>query len=60
MRKKILYWLPFLALGPITGPLTEGVLRNWRRGDRVLAGLYVLAIPSSLALLAACATASII
>jgi len=47
MRKKFLYWAPFLAMGPITGPLAEGVVRSWRRGDKILAGLYVLAIPSS-------------
>jgi hypothetical protein len=35
---------PWLLLGPITGPLAEGVYRNFRRGEPVLAWLYALAL----------------
>jgi len=35
---------PWLLLGPISGLLAEGLYRNLRRGERVLAGLYFLAI----------------
>jgi len=35
---------PWLLLGPISGILAEGLYRNLRRGERVLAGLYILAI----------------
>jgi hypothetical protein len=36
---------PWLLLGPITGPLAEGVYRNLRKGETVLACLYAVAIP---------------
>ena len=26
--------LPWLLLGPLTGPLAAGIVRNWRAGDR--------------------------
>ena len=42
--KKVLYWAPFLAMGPISGPLAEGVVRNMRKGNKVLAGLYAFAV----------------
>ena len=42
--RKALYWAPFLAMGPISGPLAEGVYRNLRKGNRVLAGLYAFAV----------------
>lgn len=42
--RKVLYWAPFLAMGPISGPLAEGVYRNLRKGNRVLAGLYAFAV----------------
>jgi hypothetical protein len=42
------YWGAFLSLGPITGPLIEGIYRNWRKGEKVLAGLYALAVVTSL------------
>lgn len=35
-------WAPYLALGPITGPLIAGVVLNLRDGRPVLASLYVL------------------
>ncbi|HXU99672.1 MAG TPA: hypothetical protein VG166_04165 [Caulobacteraceae bacterium] len=35
---------PFFALGPISGPLTAGVVYNLRGGRPVLAGLYSLAL----------------
>jgi hypothetical protein len=37
----------YAALGPITGPLVAGAVRNFRQGDNVLGGLYVLAVPLS-------------
>lgn len=37
-------WVAYAALGPVTGPLAAGVVRNWRKGHRVLAGLYVIAM----------------
>jgi len=36
--------LPWLLLGPLTGPLAEGTLRNWRAGETTLAWLYGLAL----------------
>ena len=42
--RKVLYWAPFLAMGPISGPLAEGVVRNMRKGDKVLAGIYAFAV----------------
>jgi len=38
---------PWLLLGPITGPLAEGVYRNFRRDEPVLAWLYALALAVS-------------
>lgn len=35
---------PFFLLGPITGPLTAGVVFNWREGRPVLAALYAVAL----------------
>jgi hypothetical protein len=45
--KKWLYWAAFLSLGPITGPLAEGIVRNLRKGERPLAALYGLAVVTS-------------
>ena len=42
--KKVLYWAPFLAMGPISGPLAEGAVHNMRKGNKVLAGLYAFAV----------------
>jgi hypothetical protein len=42
----------YAALGPITGPLAAGLARSLHRGDRILAALYVAAIPSAYSLLA--------
>ncbi len=36
--------LPWLLLGPITGPLAAGVLRSWRAGETCLAWIYGLAL----------------
>jgi len=36
--------IPYILLGPISGPLTAGVVRNFRAGQRFLAGLYALAM----------------
>jgi hypothetical protein len=35
-------WAPYLALGPVSGPLAAGVVLNLRDGRPVLASLYVL------------------
>ncbi|HEY5288600.1 MAG TPA: hypothetical protein VIJ59_01075 [Caulobacteraceae bacterium] len=35
---------PFFALGPISGPLTAGIVLNFRRGNPVLATLYCVAL----------------
>jgi hypothetical protein len=37
-------WVAYAALGPVSGPLAAGVVRNWRKGRRLLAGLYVVAM----------------
>jgi hypothetical protein len=42
----------YAALGPITGPLAAGLTRSLNKGDRILAALYVAAIPSAYSLLA--------
>jgi hypothetical protein len=36
--------VPWLLLGPLTGPLAEGVVRNWRAGQVSLSCLYGLAL----------------
>jgi len=36
---------PWLILGPLTAPLAEGMFRNLRKGETVLASLYAFAIP---------------
>ncbi len=36
--------LPWLLLGPITGPLAEGIVRNWRAKQISLAWLYAVAL----------------
>jgi hypothetical protein len=36
--------LPYMALGPVTGPLAWRMVRCVQQGDRVLAGLYCVAI----------------
>lgn len=36
--------LPWLLLGPVTGPLAEGIVRNWRAKEVTLAWLYGLAL----------------
>lgn len=36
--------LPWLALGPVTGPMAWRMYRCIRSGDHVLAGLYAVAI----------------
>ena len=36
--------LPWLLLGPLTGPLAEGIVRNWRAGEVSLAWLYGVAL----------------
>jgi hypothetical protein len=41
----------YAALGPITGPLTARMVANWRRGDRMLAGIYAFAIVETAVLL---------
>jgi len=35
---------PYFLLGPLTGPFVAGVVINLQRGNRVLAGLYCVAV----------------
>jgi len=44
LGKRLIAAAPYMLLGPITGPLTAGVVRNLRKGHPVLAGLYAVAI----------------
>jgi hypothetical protein len=44
-------WIAYAALGPLSGPLVAGVVRNWRNGHRVLAGLYVVAMAEAIVLM---------
>lgn len=39
-------YAPWLLLGPLTGPLAEGVYRNLKANNPVLAGLYLMATVS--------------
>jgi hypothetical protein len=43
----------YAALGPITGPLAAGLVRSLGRGEHLLTGLYLAAIPAAWSLLAA-------
>ncbi len=44
LRSSLVWALPWIALGPFTGPLGLGMARNMRIGNRALACLYGLAI----------------
>ncbi|CAN7344631.1 hypothetical protein LJR219_001938 [Phenylobacterium sp. LjRoot219] len=48
--RRALAWTAYVALGPISGPLAAGAVRNWRKGARVLAGLYVVALLEAIVL----------
>lgn len=48
--KRAVAWTTYIALGPISGPLAAGAVRNWRKGHRVLAGLYVIALIEAIVL----------
>jgi len=50
---RMLRLLGYAALGPITGPLVAGVVRNLSAGNPVLAFLYGVAIFTSMSALAA-------
>ena len=41
---KAINTLPWLALGPVTGPLAWRMYRCIRAGDRILAGMYAVLI----------------
>jgi hypothetical protein len=43
-RKYIKGILPWLLLGPVTGLLAEGIVRNLRAQEKPLASLYALAL----------------
>lgn len=45
MSTRIAKWAAYAALGPITGPLVAGYLRN-RKSAPLLSGLYLVAIPT--------------
>lgn len=49
--RKCLYWAPFMAMGPVSGPLAEGVVRSLRNRRPVLAGLYAIALVETFLLL---------
>lgn len=42
---------PYFLLGPLTGPFVAGVVINLQRGNRVLAGLYAIAVLETVFLL---------
>jgi len=42
--KRMPTWIAYAALGPVSGPLAAGVVRNWRKGERVLAAFYAVAM----------------
>jgi hypothetical protein len=48
--KPVPSWIAYAALGPVSGPLAAGVVRNWRKGERVLAALYVVAMAEAVVL----------
>ena len=48
--KRAFAWASYVALGPISAPLAAGVVRNWRKGQRVLAGLYAIALVEAIVL----------
>jgi hypothetical protein len=39
-------YLPFLLLGPVSGPLIAAIVFNFRAGRRVVASLYAVALIS--------------
>ena len=53
MRSRFARFLPYLLLGPLTGPLAAGMVRAWRSGDRLLSSLYGVSILTTWAGLAA-------
>jgi hypothetical protein len=42
--RKSIRLLGYASLGPITGPLVAGVIRNMTKGQPVLASIYALTI----------------
>jgi hypothetical protein len=55
-RKRLLALTGYSILGPITGPLVAGIIRNLGKGELLLACLYALALPVAWYELAALAT----
>ena len=41
---KVARLAPFFALGPVSGPLTAGIVLNFRGGRPVLGSLYAVAL----------------
>lgn len=61
--KRILTVAGLATLGPISGPLVAGILRNLRKRELILASLYAFALPMAwyeLALLADWASRALI
>jgi hypothetical protein len=56
LRHRTASWAAIAALGPISGPLVARMMVNWRRGDRVLAGIYGVAVLETALLLPLLAT----
>jgi len=44
LRQRAARWAAIAALGPISGPLVARMVVTWRRGDRILAGIYGVAV----------------
>ncbi|HKR86793.1 MAG TPA: hypothetical protein VJS38_01335 [Phenylobacterium sp.] len=42
--KRLPSWIVYAALGPVSGTLTAGIVRSWRKGERLLAALYAIAL----------------
>lgn len=59
MKARLCALAAYAVLGPITGPLAAGALRSLRNGDKVLAGLYLAAIPAAFGLLSLVAAWSV-
>jgi hypothetical protein len=55
-RKRLLTLTGYTMLGPITGPLVAGIIRNLGKGELLLACLYALALPVAWYELVAAAT----
>ena len=51
LRHRASTFVAVAALGPISGPLVARMVVNWRRGDRLLAAMYGVAVVETALLL---------